>query len=206
MAVHAELDIDVRWAGEPDVLLKLEPSNKWLMNAVKIGEPALDSTPAKTTWLCPICALKERWQPAEPLLSTGPGTGKMPPHRGGCNPGCRIQCPKHDIVTQLQYLPMPPAAASQHAALGTLHICGPRSVPCNKQGHLEHMTVAGVRAAYHWCRKAEGAAVSEHDAGHGCTSAHRADVSCAASQPVACFGRLALHWRGGPVIHDAALP
>ncbi len=33
----AELDIDVRWAGEPDVLLKLEPSNKWLMNAVKIG-------------------------------------------------------------------------------------------------------------------------------------------------------------------------
>lgn len=34
----AELDIDVRWAGEPDVLLKLEPSNKWLMNAVKIGE------------------------------------------------------------------------------------------------------------------------------------------------------------------------
>ena len=34
---YAELDIDVRWAGEPDVLLKLEPSNKWLMNAVKIG-------------------------------------------------------------------------------------------------------------------------------------------------------------------------
>ena len=41
MAARAELDIDVRWAGEPDVLLKLEPSNKWLMNAVKIGEPAL---------------------------------------------------------------------------------------------------------------------------------------------------------------------
>jgi len=28
----------VRWAGEPDVLLKLEPTNKWLMNAVKIGD------------------------------------------------------------------------------------------------------------------------------------------------------------------------
>ena len=39
--MYAELDIDVRWAGEPDVLLKLEPSNKWLMNAVKIGEPRL---------------------------------------------------------------------------------------------------------------------------------------------------------------------
>ena len=33
-----DLDIDVRWAGEPDVLLKLEPSSKWLLNAVKIGK------------------------------------------------------------------------------------------------------------------------------------------------------------------------
>ncbi|CAL5228044.1 g11108 [Coccomyxa viridis] len=47
--VAIELDIDVRWAGEPDVLLKLEPSNKWLMNAVKIGKlkvlPAVNMTP-----------------------------------------------------------------------------------------------------------------------------------------------------------------
>ena len=41
--MRAELDIDVRWAGEPDVLLKLEPSNKWLMNAVKIGEIVMRS-------------------------------------------------------------------------------------------------------------------------------------------------------------------
>lgn len=34
----ADLDVDIRWAGEPDVLLKLEPSNKWLLNAVKIGK------------------------------------------------------------------------------------------------------------------------------------------------------------------------
>jgi hypothetical protein len=33
----AELDIDVRWAGEPDVLLKLEPSTKWITHAIKIG-------------------------------------------------------------------------------------------------------------------------------------------------------------------------
>ena len=36
----AELDVDVRWAGEPDVLLKLEPSTKWITNAVKIGTPS----------------------------------------------------------------------------------------------------------------------------------------------------------------------
>lgn len=28
----------MRWAGEPDVLLKLEPSSKWLLNAVRIGK------------------------------------------------------------------------------------------------------------------------------------------------------------------------
>ncbi len=47
---RAELDIDVRWAGEPDVLLKLEPSNKWLMNAVKIGE--VDCTHLMACALC----------------------------------------------------------------------------------------------------------------------------------------------------------
>ena len=35
--MRAELDVDIRWAGEPDVLLKLEPSTKWITNAVKIG-------------------------------------------------------------------------------------------------------------------------------------------------------------------------
>ena len=36
----AELDVDIRWAGEPDVLLKLEPSTKWITNAIKIGPQA----------------------------------------------------------------------------------------------------------------------------------------------------------------------
>ncbi len=49
--MRAELDIDVRWAGEPDVLLKLEPSNKWLMNAVKIGETVMHS-PDDSCWMC----------------------------------------------------------------------------------------------------------------------------------------------------------
>lgn len=40
----AELDVDVRWAGEPDVLLKLEPSTKWITNAVKIGTLNLTRT------------------------------------------------------------------------------------------------------------------------------------------------------------------
>ncbi|CAL8462063.1 g1594 [Coccomyxa elongata] len=47
--VSIELDVDVRWAGEPDVLLKLEPSTKWITNAVKIGKlkvlPAVNMTP-----------------------------------------------------------------------------------------------------------------------------------------------------------------
>ena len=38
-ACCAELDVDVRWAGEPDVLLKLEPSTKWITHAIKIGPP-----------------------------------------------------------------------------------------------------------------------------------------------------------------------
>ncbi|CAK0771570.1 hypothetical protein CVIRNUC_003873 [Coccomyxa viridis] len=47
--VAIDLDIDVRWAGEPDVLLKLEPSSKWLLNAVRIGKlkvlPSVNMTP-----------------------------------------------------------------------------------------------------------------------------------------------------------------
>ena len=34
---HAELDVDLRWAGEPDIVLKLEPTNKWVMNALRLG-------------------------------------------------------------------------------------------------------------------------------------------------------------------------
>jgi len=33
--------VDLRWAGEPDIVLKLEPTNKWVMNALRLGAPHL---------------------------------------------------------------------------------------------------------------------------------------------------------------------
>ena len=52
----------MRWAGEPDVLLKLEPSSKWLLNAVKIGKHLhirphmlLQSAGTATNVLCRPC-------------------------------------------------------------------------------------------------------------------------------------------------------
>lgn len=67
----AELDVDVRWAGEPDVLLKLEPSTKWITNAVKIGMSTLALTSIKHyavlnrllfstfvyAWECAVCGV-----------------------------------------------------------------------------------------------------------------------------------------------------
>lgn len=37
MPCTAVLDIDLRWAGTPDVTLKLLPSHKWLIKQMKIG-------------------------------------------------------------------------------------------------------------------------------------------------------------------------
>lgn len=42
----------MRWAGEPDVLLKLEPSTKWILNAVKIGMPSPINNALQQPSLC----------------------------------------------------------------------------------------------------------------------------------------------------------
>ncbi|KAK9806549.1 hypothetical protein WJX73_010111 [Symbiochloris irregularis] len=50
-----DLDLDVRWAGQPDTLLRLMPSRRWMSNAVKIGKlrvlPAVDMTPVMNAQL-----------------------------------------------------------------------------------------------------------------------------------------------------------
>ena len=69
---RAELDVDLRWAGEPDIVLKLEPTNKWVMNALRLGArrplPLSTSTVAAlfTTFLDP-CE-----DAAPPATSLGP--------------------------------------------------------------------------------------------------------------------------------------
>ena len=35
----ADLDLDLRWAGQPDVLLKLQPSQRWATRALSLGKP-----------------------------------------------------------------------------------------------------------------------------------------------------------------------
>ena len=33
-----DLDLDVRWAAQPDTLLRLTPSRRWMMHALRLGE------------------------------------------------------------------------------------------------------------------------------------------------------------------------